>query len=202
LTWTEPPTDAAGCLPIQKINERRLALRSSPFHSSTCWTLSTNYSLTAVVTCCFLFCFSLGRFHSHNYFRSFDGATTLHSVHSAHLVLSLHCTCARRPPPCTTLTASTCLGSYLLVSSSLLLVSRALLCSARVSCSALLCSVHVLADHYLQQQSWPFDTLFPVLSREHSTLSCDVVCRMSESATAKIMWFGTGPTRSQLHFDR
>ena len=57
-------------------------------------------------------------------------------------------------------------------------------------------------DHYLQQQSWPFDTLFPVLSREHRTLSCDIVNQMAKSATAKILWFGTGTTRSQLHFDR
>lgn len=58
------------------------------------------------------------------------------------------------------------------------------------------------SDYYLQQQSWPFDTVFPVLSREHRTLACDVVVEMATSATAKIMWFGTGPTRSQLHFDR
>ena len=64
------------------------------------------------------------------------------------------------------------------------------------------CCLRPDCDHYLQQQSWPFDTLFPVLSREHRTLSCDIVTQMAKSATAKILWFGTGPTRSQLHFDR
>eukprot|EP00040_Diaphanoeca_grandis_P023206 m.125859 g.125859 ORF g.125859 m.125859 type:complete len:282 (-) comp29159_c0_seq6:69-914(-) len=57
-------------------------------------------------------------------------------------------------------------------------------------------------DYYLQQQSWPFDTIFTQLSLEHRTLSCDVITSMASSAHAKIMWLGTAPTVSQLHFDR
>ena len=59
-------------------------------------------------------------------------------------------------------------------------------------------------DHfiYLQQQSWPFDVVFPVLSKDLTTISCPIIQELSKDALAKILWLGGSPTRSQLHFDR
>ena len=55
---------------------------------------------------------------------------------------------------------------------------------------------------YLQQQSWPFDVVFPVLSKDLKTISCPLIQEFSKYALAKILWLGCSPTRSQLHFDR
>ena len=59
-------------------------------------------------------------------------------------------------------------------------------------------------DHYLylQQQSWPFDVVFPVLSKDLRTSACPLVQNLSQYSLAKILWLGGSPTRSQLHFDR
>ena len=55
---------------------------------------------------------------------------------------------------------------------------------------------------YLQQQSWPFDVVFPVLSKDLRTSSCPLIQELSKYSLAKILWLGGSPTRSQLHFDR
>lgn len=55
---------------------------------------------------------------------------------------------------------------------------------------------------YLQQQSWPFDVVFPILSNDLKTISCSLIRNLSEYSLAKILWLGCSPTRSQLHFDR
>ena len=55
---------------------------------------------------------------------------------------------------------------------------------------------------YLQQQSWPFDVVFPVLSKDLKTASCPLIQTLSQYSLAKILWLGGSPTRSQLHFDR
>ena len=55
---------------------------------------------------------------------------------------------------------------------------------------------------YLQQQSWPFDVVFPVLSKDLKTMSCSIIQELSKYSLAKILWLGCSPTRSQLHFDR
>ena len=55
---------------------------------------------------------------------------------------------------------------------------------------------------YLQQQSWPFDVVFPVLSKDLRTRSCPLIQELSQYSMAKILWLGGSPTRSQLHFDR
>ena len=56
--------------------------------------------------------------------------------------------------------------------------------------------------YYLQQQSFSFDVVFPQLSTDLATLSCSAVAEMNPFTTAKILWLGTGCTRSQLHFVR
>lgn len=55
---------------------------------------------------------------------------------------------------------------------------------------------------YLQQQSWPFDVVFPVLNKDLRTESCPLIQELSQFSLAKILWLGGSPTRSQLHFDR
>ena len=55
---------------------------------------------------------------------------------------------------------------------------------------------------YVQQQSWPFDIVFPKLSNDLKMLSGPIIRKLSEFSAAKIFWFGISPTRSQLHFDR
>ena len=59
-------------------------------------------------------------------------------------------------------------------------------------------------DHYiyLQQQSWPFDIVFPNLSKDLKSCSSFLLREMSNCFLAKILWLGCSPTRSQLHFDR
>ena len=59
-------------------------------------------------------------------------------------------------------------------------------------------------DHYiyLQQQSWPFDIVFPNLSKDLKTCSSYLLREMFNYSLAKILWLGCSSTRSQLHFDR
>lgn len=55
---------------------------------------------------------------------------------------------------------------------------------------------------YLQQQSWPFDIVFPILTKDLKTSSSALLREMAKYSLAKILWLGCSPTRSQLHFDR
>lgn len=57
---------------------------------------------------------------------------------------------------------------------------------------------------YLQQQSWPFDTLFPALAADlrDPALACPTLAGLASRSCAKILWLGVSPTCSQLHFDR
>eukprot|EP00039_Didymoeca_costata_P032537 m.38223 g.38223 ORF g.38223 m.38223 type:complete len:349 (-) comp9410_c0_seq1:52-1098(-) len=57
-------------------------------------------------------------------------------------------------------------------------------------------------DYYMQQQSWPFKTLFPELFADLTNIGLQCLRERIAVASANVMWLGTGKTRSQLHKDR